>query len=168
MVSRCVIRPSTSRHYYCMYVCTVYPYNKSYPILSYDICTTLGVIEMQCEEFMLTSCLYMPYSGSLKYSTVERALHKVTNGGQSSSLDLNQFMAFIDAIQGNVKYDEIDIDAVVADSKETTNEQKGASKIQGAKNSNRDSSKVENSPSKKKSDESLPLTLGLQSSKVSV
>lgn len=110
----------------------------------------------------------MPYSGSLKYSTVERALHKVTNGGQSSSLDLNQFVAFIDAIQGNVKYDEIDVDAVVADSKETTNEQKGASKIQGAKNSNRDSSKVENSPSKKKSDESLPLTLGLQSSKVSV
>ena len=107
------------------------------------------------------------FSGSLKYSTIERALHKVTNGGQSSSLDLNQFMAFIDEIQGNVKYDEIDIDTVVADSQGAADEQKGASKIQGAKNSNRDSSKVENSPTKKNGD-SAPLTLGLQSSKVSV
>lgn len=97
----------------------------------------------------------------MKYSTIERALFKITNGGQSSSLDLSQFMAFIDEIQGNVKYEEIDIDSVVKDQQKDT------------KNSDRDNSiRAEgDSPSSKKNAkvvEPATLTLGLQSSKVSI
>eukprot|EP01036_Dinobryon_divergens_P029673 gene29673-38802_t len=97
----------------------------------------------------------MVSSGSLKQSTIERALYKVTNSGQSSTLDLNQFMAFIDEIQGNVKYEEIDIDSVVEDSEGVAADQQ-----KDTKSSNRDNSKKT-----VKVVEPATLTLGLQSSK---
>ena len=93
----------------------------------------------------------------MKQSTIERALFKVTNSGQSSTLDLNQFMAFIDEIQGNVKYEEIDIESVVEDSEGVAADQQ-----KDTKSSNRDNSKKT-----AKVVEPATLTLGLQSSKVS-
>ena len=92
------------------------------------------------------------YSGSLKYSTIERAIQKVTNNGASGKISLSQFVAFIDELQSNVNYDEIDVDNVVASVKvaETETETETA---EGRKPS-------------KSFDAPLDLTLGLQSSKV--
>ena len=94
------------------------------------------------------------YSGSLKYSTIERAIQKVTNNGASGKISLSQFVAFIDELQSNVNYDEIDVDNVVASVKVAETETETETET------------AEGRKPSKSFDAPLDLTLGLQSSKV--
>ena len=79
--------------------------------MSYKICYPGKIIAYNNIAYFL---LKLTHSGSLKHSTVEQAIQKVTASSPNpTTLSLNQFITFIDTIQSNVNFEEIDVDAVV-------------------------------------------------------